>query len=146
MSPVQHFAGRLRVLDPDMRRLELLLSAGDSGTFICRGRPEAESRTVLQVLGDGAYCRAPGPSQGTWKPPCTGEVNSDTHSRRGGGLGWGFLSWRASCLSSLHGPQLSPPPSAIAPGSVYPQLLIPLLGAGLVLGLGALGVVWWQRR
>ncbi|XP_053770353.1 megakaryocyte and platelet inhibitory receptor G6b isoform X1 [Desmodus rotundus] len=94
VSPVQHFAGRLRVLDPDMRRLELLLSAGDSGTFICRGRPEAESRTVLQVLGDGAYCRAPGPSQ----------------------------------------------------GSVYPQLLIPLLGAGLVLGLGALGVVWWQRR
>ncbi|XP_036902644.1 megakaryocyte and platelet inhibitory receptor G6b isoform X3 [Sturnira hondurensis] len=94
VSPVQPFAGRLRVLDPGIRRLELLLSAGDSGTFICRGRHEDESRTVLQVMGDGADCRAPGPSQ----------------------------------------------------GSVYPQLLIPLLGAGLVLGLGALGVVWWHRR
>lgn len=49
---------------------------------------------MLQVMGDGADCRAPGPSQ----------------------------------------------------GSVYPQLLILLLGAGLVLGLGALGMVWWQRR
>ncbi|XP_037007246.1 megakaryocyte and platelet inhibitory receptor G6b isoform X1 [Artibeus jamaicensis] len=94
VSPVQPFAGRLRVLDPGIRRLELLLSAGDSGTFICRGRQEDESRTVLRVTGDGADCRAPGPSQ----------------------------------------------------GSVYPQLLIPLLGAGLVLGLGALGVVWWHRR
>nr|XP_003422321.1 megakaryocyte and platelet inhibitory receptor G6b [Loxodonta africana] len=28
----------------------------------------------------------------------------------------------------------------------YPQLLIPLLGAGLALGLGALGVAWWLRR
>ncbi|XP_054425087.1 megakaryocyte and platelet inhibitory receptor G6b isoform X1 [Pteronotus mesoamericanus] len=93
VSPVQPFAGRLRVLDPGIRRLELLLSAGDSGTFICRGRHEDESRTVLHVLGDGADCRAPGPSQ----------------------------------------------------GSVYRQLWIPLLGAGLVLGLGALGVVWWQR-
>ncbi|XP_036902642.1 megakaryocyte and platelet inhibitory receptor G6b isoform X1 [Sturnira hondurensis] len=64
VSPVQPFAGRLRVLDPGIRRLELLLSAGDSGTFICRGRHEDESRTVLQVMGDGADCRAPGPSQG----------------------------------------------------------------------------------
>ncbi|KAF6115076.1 megakaryocyte and platelet inhibitory receptor G6b [Phyllostomus discolor] len=95
VSPVHPFAGRLRVLDPGIRRLELLLSAGDSGTFICRGRHEEESRTVLKVMGDGADCRTPGPSQ----------------------------------------------------GSVYPQLLILLLlGAGLVLGLGGLGVVWWQRR
>uniref|UniRef100_A0A452R9G0 Megakaryocyte and platelet inhibitory receptor G6b n=1 Tax=Ursus americanus TaxID=9643 RepID=A0A452R9G0_URSAM len=91
VSPVQPFAGRLRALDPSIRRLELLLSAGDSGTFFCRGRHEEESRTVLHVLGDGADCRAPGP----------------TH------------------------------------GSMNPQLLIPLLGAGLVLGLAALGVVWW---
>ncbi|XP_019482258.1 PREDICTED: protein G6b isoform X2 [Hipposideros armiger] len=63
VSPVQPFAGRLRALDPGIRRLELLLSAGDSGTFICRGRHENESRTVLHVLGDGANCRAPGPSQ-----------------------------------------------------------------------------------
>ncbi|XP_058589335.1 megakaryocyte and platelet inhibitory receptor G6b isoform X1 [Neofelis nebulosa] len=93
VSPVQPFAGRLRALDPSIRRLELLLSAGDSGTFFCRGRREEESRTVLHVLGDGADCRAPGPAH----------------------------------------------------GSMYPQLLIPLLGAGLVLGLGALGVVWWWR-
>nr|KAF6462520.1 megakaryocyte and platelet inhibitory receptor G6b [Molossus molossus] len=35
VPPVQPFAGRLRALDPGIRRLELLLSAGDSGTFIC---------------------------------------------------------------------------------------------------------------
>ncbi|XP_045651604.1 megakaryocyte and platelet inhibitory receptor G6b isoform X2 [Ursus americanus] len=62
VSPVQPFAGRLRALDPSIRRLELLLSAGDSGTFFCRGRHEEESRTVLHVLGDGADCRAPGPT------------------------------------------------------------------------------------
>ncbi|XP_066120859.1 megakaryocyte and platelet inhibitory receptor G6b isoform X5 [Saccopteryx bilineata] len=65
VSPAQPFAGRLRALDPGIRRLELLLSAGDSGTFICRGRHEDESRTMLQVLGDGADCKAPGPSQGS---------------------------------------------------------------------------------
>ncbi|XP_036094088.1 megakaryocyte and platelet inhibitory receptor G6b isoform X4 [Rousettus aegyptiacus] len=64
VSPVQLFAGRLRALDPGIRRLELLLNAGDSGTFICRGRREDESRTVIHVLGDGADCRAPEPSQG----------------------------------------------------------------------------------
>uniref|UniRef100_A0A8C5VA96 Megakaryocyte and platelet inhibitory receptor G6b n=1 Tax=Microcebus murinus TaxID=30608 RepID=A0A8C5VA96_MICMU len=91
VPPLQPFAGRLRSLDPSIQRLELLLSAGDSGTFFCRGRHEDESRTVLHVLGDRADCRAPGTT----------------------------------------------------PASVYPQLLIPLLGAGLLLGLGALGVVWW---
>eukprot|EP00070_Physeter_catodon_P004836 XP_007110181.1 megakaryocyte and platelet inhibitory receptor G6b isoform X1 [Physeter catodon] len=94
VSPVQPFAGRLRALDLDIRRLELLLSAGDSGTFICKGRQENQSRTELHVLGDRAYCRAPGPT---------------------------------------HGP-------------VYPQILIPLLGAGLVLGLGVLGWACWLRR
>ncbi|XP_036724157.1 megakaryocyte and platelet inhibitory receptor G6b isoform X4 [Balaenoptera musculus] len=64
VSPVQPFAGRLRALDLDIRRLELLLSAGDSGTFICKGRQENESRTELHVLGDRAYCRAPGPTHG----------------------------------------------------------------------------------
>ncbi|XP_048204134.1 megakaryocyte and platelet inhibitory receptor G6b isoform X3 [Perognathus longimembris pacificus] len=91
---LQHFAGRLRPLGPSIQRLELLLSAGDSGTFYCKGRQENESRTVLHVLGDRAYCKALGP----------------TH------------------------------------GSVYPQVLMSLLGAGLALGLGALGVAWWQRR
>ncbi|MBZ3873300.1 Protein G6b [Sciurus carolinensis] len=94
VPPLLPFAGRLRSLDPGIRRLELLLSAGDSGTFFCRGRHEDESRTVLHVLGDRADCRTPGP----------------TH------------------------------------GSLYPQVLVPLLGAGMVLGLGALGVVWWLRR
>ncbi|XP_055983876.1 megakaryocyte and platelet inhibitory receptor G6b isoform X3 [Sorex fumeus] len=64
VSPLQPFAGRLRALDPGIRRLELLVSAGDSGTFICRGRQEDESRTVLHVLGDGPDCRAPRPTQG----------------------------------------------------------------------------------
>nr|XP_017516956.2 megakaryocyte and platelet inhibitory receptor G6b isoform X3 [Manis javanica] len=94
VPPVQPFAARLRALDPGIRRLELLLSAGDSGTFFCRGRHEDESRTVLHVLGDRADCRAPGP---------------------------------------IH-------------GSVYYQLLILLLVAGLALALAALGVVWWMRR
>nr|KAF6462526.1 megakaryocyte and platelet inhibitory receptor G6b [Molossus molossus] len=63
VPPVQPFAGRLRALDPGIRRLELLLSAGDSGTFICKGHHGNESRMVLHVLGDRAYCRAPGPSR-----------------------------------------------------------------------------------
>lgn len=95
VSAVQPFTGRLRALDhPGIRRLELLLSAGDSGIFICRGRHEDESHTVLHVLGDAADCPGPGP-----------------------GL-----------------------------GAVHPLLLTLLLGAGLLLGLGALGAVWWQRR
>ncbi|XP_003985983.2 megakaryocyte and platelet inhibitory receptor G6b isoform X5 [Felis catus] len=69
VSPVQPFAGRLRALDPSIRRLELLLSAGDSGTFFCRGRREEESRTVLHVLGDGADCRALGPAHGDHPRP-----------------------------------------------------------------------------
>ncbi|XP_012886741.1 PREDICTED: protein G6b isoform X3 [Dipodomys ordii] len=64
VSPLQHFAGRLRPLGTSIRRLELLLSAGDSGTFYCKGRQENESRTVLQVLGDRAYCKALGPTHG----------------------------------------------------------------------------------
>lgn len=53
------FSGRLRSLDTSIKELELLLSAGDSGTFFCKGQQENESRTVLQVLGDKADCRAP---------------------------------------------------------------------------------------
>ncbi|CAO2609123.1 Megakaryocyte and platelet inhibitory receptor G6b [Lemmus lemmus] len=88
-----HFSGRLRPLDTGIKRLELLLSAGDSGTFFCKGRQENESRTVLQVLGDQADCR----------------ISGSTH------------------------------------GSGYPKVLIALLGVGLVLGLGASGLVWWRR-
>ncbi|XP_023578390.1 megakaryocyte and platelet inhibitory receptor G6b isoform X2 [Octodon degus] len=88
------FAGRLRSLDPAVRQLELLLSAGDSGIFICKGHQEEESRTLLHVVGDTADCRTSEPSH----------------------------------------------------GSVFLQVVIPLLGAGLALGVGALGVVWWMRR
>ncbi|KAM6182129.1 megakaryocyte and platelet inhibitory receptor G6b isoform 2-T2 [Erethizon dorsatum] len=62
VPPLLPFAGRLRSLDPAVRRLELLVSAGDSGTFICKGHQEEESRTLLHVLGDTADCRAPGPT------------------------------------------------------------------------------------
>uniref|UniRef100_A0A452ENF4 Megakaryocyte and platelet inhibitory receptor G6b n=1 Tax=Capra hircus TaxID=9925 RepID=A0A452ENF4_CAPHI len=89
VSPAQPFAGRINALDLGIRRLELLLSAGDSGTFICKGRQEEESRTELHVLGDRAYCKAL--------------------------------------------------------GSSYSHILIPLLGAGLVLGLGVLGWACWRR-
>ncbi|XP_008819737.1 megakaryocyte and platelet inhibitory receptor G6b isoform X4 [Nannospalax galili] len=61
VPPIQRFSGRLRALDPGIQRLELLLSAGDSGTFFCKGRQENESRTLLHVLGDKAGCRAPTP-------------------------------------------------------------------------------------
>ncbi|XDA87084.1 hypothetical protein R6Z07F_016795 [Ovis aries] len=90
VSPAQPFAGRINALDLGIRRLELLLSAGDSGTFICKGRQEEESRTELHVLGDRAYCKAL--------------------------------------------------------GSSYSHILIPLLGAGLALGLGVLGWACWRRR
>ncbi|XP_055262243.1 megakaryocyte and platelet inhibitory receptor G6b isoform X2 [Moschus berezovskii] len=90
VSPAQPFAGRINALDLGIRKLELLLSAGDSGTFICKGRQEEESRTELHVRGDRAYCKAL--------------------------------------------------------GSSYSQILIPLLGAGLVLGLGVVGWACWRRR
>ncbi|XP_035307672.1 megakaryocyte and platelet inhibitory receptor G6b isoform X5 [Cricetulus griseus] len=63
-----HFSGRLRSLDTGIKRLELVLSAGDSGTFFCKGRQENESRTVLQVLGDKADCRASGSAHGSGYP------------------------------------------------------------------------------
>ncbi|XP_035307673.1 megakaryocyte and platelet inhibitory receptor G6b isoform X2 [Cricetulus griseus] len=64
-----HFSGRLRSLDTGIKRLELVLSAGDSGTFFCKGRQENESRTVLQVLGDKADCRASGSAHGRCPRP-----------------------------------------------------------------------------
>ncbi|XP_037699330.1 megakaryocyte and platelet inhibitory receptor G6b isoform X3 [Choloepus didactylus] len=69
VPPVQTFAGRLRALDSGIRRLELLLRAGDSGTFFCKGRHEDESRMVLHVLGDSADCRASGPRHGARPRP-----------------------------------------------------------------------------
>lgn len=105
VSPVQPFAGRLRALDPSIRRLELLLSAGDSGTFFCRGRHEEESRTVLHVLGDGADCRAPGPTHGRSRPLLTA-LNSDTHPREGE-RPWLGGSWAGALVLCLHTPDFS---------------------------------------
>uniref|UniRef100_A0A8C3VZ78 Megakaryocyte and platelet inhibitory receptor G6b n=1 Tax=Catagonus wagneri TaxID=51154 RepID=A0A8C3VZ78_9CETA len=68
VSAVQPFVGRLRALGLGIRRLELLLSAGDSGTFICKGHREDESRTVLRVLGDPADCKAPEPTTHDVRP------------------------------------------------------------------------------
>ncbi|XP_008819739.1 megakaryocyte and platelet inhibitory receptor G6b isoform X5 [Nannospalax galili] len=75
VPPIQRFSGRLRALDPGIQRLELLLSAGDSGTFFCKGRQENESRTLLHVLGDKAGCRASGSSH-QFSPPHTPHISS----------------------------------------------------------------------
>ena len=70
------------------------------------------------------------------------------------GLGWGFLGrgWgggaAAASALSPH-PDLginSHPASNVPPGSSYSQILIPLLGTGLVLGLGVVGWACWRRR
>ena len=89
VSPAQPFAGRINALDLGIRRLELLLSAGASGTFICKGRQEEESRTELHVLGDRAYCKALGRSM----PSCAGDLTLTHAPSRERGLGWGFLGW-----------------------------------------------------
>ncbi|KAL2791578.1 megakaryocyte and platelet inhibitory receptor G6b isoform G6b-D precursor [Daubentonia madagascariensis] len=85
VPPLQPFAGRLRSLDPGIRRLELLLSAGDSGTFFCRGRHEDESRTVLHVLGDRADCRAPGSTHALSPPYSSTRENRAPEASKGGG-------------------------------------------------------------
>lgn len=86
VPPLLPFAGRLRSLDPGIRRLELLLSSGDSGTFFCRGRHEDESRTVLHVLGDRADCRAPGPTHGRWGSTRTVDLTRTHTGKREGGF------------------------------------------------------------
>ncbi|XP_041490497.1 megakaryocyte and platelet inhibitory receptor G6b isoform X3 [Microtus oregoni] len=73
-----HFSGRLRSLDTGIKRLELLLSAGDSGTFFCKGRQENESRTVLQVLGDKADCKTSESTHGRSRTRCRGALSLDT--------------------------------------------------------------------
>ncbi|XP_070953387.1 megakaryocyte and platelet inhibitory receptor G6b isoform X1 [Macaca nemestrina] len=124
VPPLQPFVGRLRSLDSGIRRLELLLSAGDSGTFFCKGRHEDESRTVLHVLGDRTYCKTPGPTHGACPrnrfdhsldlvrltPP---RFLSPTHPLPTPQ----FLSlspcWEQTCWSpSLHPSALSPPHSS----------------------------------
>ncbi|XP_021573113.1 protein G6b isoform X6 [Carlito syrichta] len=88
----QPFTGRLRSLDSGIRRLELLLSAGDSGIFFCKGRHEDESRTVLHVLGDRADCRIPGPTHALSPPhSSTRESSRAPEASKGGGAqdSWG---------------------------------------------------------
>ncbi|XP_075409947.1 megakaryocyte and platelet inhibitory receptor G6b [Tenrec ecaudatus] len=65
--PAQPFAGRLRTLGPGIGRLQLLLSAGDSGNFYCKGSRE-ESKTVVRVLEDRADCRTLEPPQALMNP------------------------------------------------------------------------------
>ncbi|XP_003789067.1 megakaryocyte and platelet inhibitory receptor G6b isoform X5 [Otolemur garnettii] len=113
VPPLQLFAGRLRSLDPGIRRLELLLSAGDSGTFFCRGRHEDESRTVLHVLGDRADCRVP-ESTHALSPPnsSTGETRAPEASKRGGAQdsrGPGSRTEPTLCGSGLYGPPKTSP-------------------------------------
>ncbi|XP_048204133.1 megakaryocyte and platelet inhibitory receptor G6b isoform X2 [Perognathus longimembris pacificus] len=98
---LQHFAGRLRPLGPSIQRLELLLSAGDSGTFYCKGRQENESRTVLHVLGDRAYCKALGPTHG-----------SDVAAGRRAGIGTGSAGRGLVAAQSLQVAELSLAPPA----------------------------------
>lgn len=107
VPPLQPFAGRLRALDPGIRRLELLLSTGDSGTFFCKGRNEDESHTVLHVLGDRANCRTQEPTHGWWKSHPGGPGTWAVGGRRE------FLSESASCHVSLTWASL--------PGTLFPQ-------------------------
>ncbi|XP_006875651.1 PREDICTED: protein G6b isoform X1 [Chrysochloris asiatica] len=109
VPPAQPFTGRLRALDPGIRRLELLLSVGDSGTFFCKGRQEEESRTVLHVLEDPANCRTAGRPHG----PLYSQVLIPLFSA-GLALGLGVLgvAWWLRRRSPRH--QLRPP-SRFAP-------------------------------
>lgn len=100
VSAAQPFVGRLRALGLGIRRLELLLSAGDSGTFTCKGHGKDESRTVLRVLGDPADCKAPEPTRSRCTPSGTRDLIRTHAPSREGGLDWGLLGGRASSLSS----------------------------------------------
>lgn len=115
MSPAQPFAGRINALDLGIRRLELLLSAGDSGTFICKGRQEEESRTELHVLGDRAYCKALGRSM----PSCAGDLTLTHAPGRERGLGWGVLRgaavWLTLCPRTLTLASTTPTPLPTIP-------------------------------
>ena len=68
------------------------------------------------------------------------------------GLGWGFLGREGGGAASALSPHpdlginYSHPASNVPPGSSYSQILIPLLGTGLVLGLGVVGWACWRRR
>ncbi|XP_007459617.1 PREDICTED: protein G6b isoform X2 [Lipotes vexillifer] len=132
VSPVQPFAGRLRTLDLDIRRLELLLSAGDSGTFICKGRQENESRTELHVLGDRAYCRAPGPTHGARPltrldhPPDLLCPPPHSSTRESGAP----EASRGGRAQDCRGPGPGAEPALRRPGSYGPQKILPTVPSG----------------
>lgn len=139
VSAVQPFAGRLRALDhPGIRRLELLLSAGDSGIFICRGRHEDESHTVLRVLGDAADCPGPGPGLGRWKPPRQAALTrTPPHPPTGKELGWDSGEGApAACPRTadhaLPSPRGRAPPAADPPAGRRAAAGTRSVGSGLV--------------
>ncbi|PNJ03476.1 MPIG6B isoform 4 [Pongo abelii] len=113
VPPLQPFVGRLRSLDSGIRRLELLLSAGDSGTFFCKGRHEDESRTVLHVLGDRTYCKAPGPTHALSPLHSSTCENRAPEASKGGraqdSRGPGPGTEPALCGSGPYSPQQAPP-------------------------------------
>ncbi|XP_055119821.1 megakaryocyte and platelet inhibitory receptor G6b isoform X5 [Symphalangus syndactylus] len=113
VPPLQPFVGRLRSLDSGIRWLELLLSAGDSGTFFCKGRHEDESRTVLHVLGDRTYCKAPGPTHALSPPHSSTCENRAPEASKGGraqdSRGPGPGTEPALCGSGPSSPQQAPP-------------------------------------
>uniref|UniRef100_A0A2K5TRC1 Megakaryocyte and platelet inhibitory receptor G6b n=1 Tax=Macaca fascicularis TaxID=9541 RepID=A0A2K5TRC1_MACFA len=113
VPPLQPFVGRLRSLDSGIRRLELLLSAGDSGTFFCKGRHEDESRTVLHVLGDRTYCKTPGPTHALSPPHSSTCENRAPEASKGGraqdSRGPGPGTEPALCGSGPSSPQQAPP-------------------------------------
>uniref|UniRef100_F6QPZ6 Megakaryocyte and platelet inhibitory receptor G6b n=1 Tax=Bos taurus TaxID=9913 RepID=F6QPZ6_BOVIN len=114
VPPAQPFAGRINALDLGIRRLELLLSAGDSGTFICKGRQEEESRTELHVLGDRAYCKALALS-----PPHSSTRESRAPEARRGGR-----------AQDARGPGSGAEPALRRPGSYGPQKFQPTVPSG----------------
>ncbi|XP_025239453.1 megakaryocyte and platelet inhibitory receptor G6b isoform X5 [Theropithecus gelada] len=113
VPPLQPFVGRLRSLDSGIRRLELLLSAGDSGTFFCKGRHEDESRTVLHVLGDRTYCKTPGPTHALSPSHSSTCENRAPEASKGGraqdSRGPGPGTEPALCGSGPSSPQQAPP-------------------------------------
>lgn len=77
--------------------------------------------------------------------------NSDTRPRQGERPRLGVPERGGGVASALSphpdlGINHSHPASNHPPGSSYSHILIPLLGAGLALGLGVLGWACWRRR
>lgn len=99
-------------------------------------------------------CWETGPTAKLWVGLCLHAQgpNSDTRPQQGErprlgvpGTGRGGAASALSPHPDL-GINYSHPASNVPPGSSYSQILIPLLGTGLVLGLGVVGWACWRRR